>query len=89
MRTSSRARPRALRTGSTTEQIDHQATGVDGNHTARRASAVCPGCAARHRVEDAAAGSELMRRRYPPTGDRELWVRYGEAGRPECEGVDR
>ena len=42
----------------------------------------CPGCAARQRVEAAAAGSELMRLRYPPTGDRELWVRYGPAGPP-------
>lgn len=26
---------------------------------------------------------ELMRRRYPPTGDPELWVRYGPAGPPD------
>jgi hypothetical protein len=27
--------------------------------------------------------AELMRRRYPPTGDVQLWVRYGPAGPPE------
>lgn len=26
--------------------------------------------------------TELRRRRYPPTGDRELWVRHGPAGDP-------
>lgn len=30
--------------------------------------------------------AELMRRRYPPTGDPDLWVRYGPDGPPE--GVD-
>jgi len=58
-----------------------------GQCTARRAFAVCSACAARYRMDDAVVGSELMRRRYPPTGDRELWVRYGEAGPPE--GVAR
>jgi hypothetical protein len=27
--------------------------------------------------------SELARRRYPPTGDRDTWVRYGPAGPPD------
>lgn len=26
--------------------------------------------------------SDLQRRRYPPTGDRDLWIRYGPAGPP-------
>lgn len=30
--------------------------------------------------------SELMKRRYPPTGDPDLWVIYGPAGSPEWEG---
>jgi len=62
------------------------------DHSAAQRSVIaleCPGCAARRRVEAAATGSELMRRRYPPTGDPALWVRYGPAGPPEHEGVDR
>lgn len=31
--------------------------------------------------------SELQRRRYPPHGDRELWVRYGPEGPPVVEVV--
>lgn len=27
--------------------------------------------------------TELMRRRWPPTGDRDLWIRYGPAEPPE------
>ena len=33
-----------------------------------------------HRPGPLLAYGELARRRYPPTGDRDLWVRYGPAG---------
>lgn len=35
-----------------------------------------------HRPHELAEFSELQRRRWPPTGDRALWVRYGPAGPP-------
>lgn len=35
-----------------------------------------------HRPNLLPALTELDRRRYPPTGDRELWVRYGSDGPP-------
>lgn len=40
-----------------------------------------------HRAHELAEYSELQRRRWPPTGDRELWIRYGPAGPPAVEGV--
>jgi hypothetical protein len=36
-----------------------------------------------HRQHALPAVREIDRRRYPPTGDRELWIRYGPAGPPE------
>lgn len=45
-------------------------------------AAPCSSCdAQRHR--EAAPARELARRRFPPTGDRDLWVRYGPDGPPE------
>lgn len=35
-----------------------------------------------HRQHVLAEHTELQIHRYPPTGDRELWVRYGPAGPP-------
>lgn len=41
-----------------------------------------------HRNHDLPELSELDRRRWAPTGDRALWVRYGDAGPPSViEGV--
>jgi hypothetical protein len=36
-----------------------------------------------HRAHEL-ADPELLRRRWPPTGDRDLWVRYGAAGPPRA-----
>lgn len=41
----------------------------------------CARCAARDRMWNTGT-TELNRRRYPPTGDRKLWVKYGPAGPP-------
>ncbi len=49
--------------------------------TSQHTTADCRECAARRRMLDSAT-PELLRRRYPPTGDRDLWVRYGPAGPP-------
>jgi len=45
-------------------------------------AAPCSSCDAQHHLE-AAPARELARRRFPPTGDRDLWVRYGPDGPPE------
>lgn len=36
-----------------------------------------------HRNHPLPEFTELQRRRFPPTGDRDLWVRYGPAGPPQ------
>jgi len=46
----------------------------------------CSECEARHRVEHATATPALLRRRYPPIGDLDLWVRYGPDGPPDGGG---
>lgn len=38
-----------------------------------------------HRPNHLAEYSELQKRRWPPTGDRDLWIRYGPAGPPSDE----
>lgn len=38
-----------------------------------------------HRAPEIAAYSELQKLRWPPTGDRDLWVQYGPAGPPSDE----
>lgn len=40
-----------------------------------------------HRPHLFPAISELQRRRYPPTGDRDLWIKYGPTGPPGYEAV--
>jgi hypothetical protein len=41
-----------------------------------------------HRQNPLPEHSDLQRRRYPPTGNRELWIKYGPAGPPvEIGGV--
>lgn len=35
-----------------------------------------------HRAHELAEHSEIQRRRWPPNGDRDEWVRYGPAGPP-------
>lgn len=34
--------------------------------------------------ESSVPGDEMRRRRYPPTGDRDLWIAYGPAGPPRA-----
>jgi hypothetical protein len=36
-----------------------------------------------HRANALTERNELMFRRWPPTGNRELWIKYGPAGPPE------
>ena len=40
-----------------------------------------------HRPHLFVGATELQRRRYPPTGDRDLWVKYGPAGPPGWEAI--
>lgn len=42
-----------------------------------------------HRPGPLLAYGDLARRRYPPTGDRDLWIRYGPAGPPAPVTVRR
>lgn len=39
-----------------------------------------------HRNHELAEHTEVQIRRWPPTGNRELWVRYGPAGPPRADG---
>lgn len=45
----------------------------------------CSRCAARNRMW-MSGPSDLMKRRYPPNGDVQEWVRHGPAG-PPAEGT--
>lgn len=38
-----------------------------------------------HRIHPLPEYAETLRRRWPPTGDRDLWVRYGPDGPPSNE----
>lgn len=40
-----------------------------------------------HRANTLTEYTKLQRHRWPPSGDRELWIRYGPAGPPAVEGV--
>jgi hypothetical protein len=40
-----------------------------------------------HRNHELAEYGDVQRLRWPPTGDRDLWVRYGPAGPPACASV--
>jgi len=35
-----------------------------------------------HRANEIAEYDSILKRRYPPNGDRDEWVQYGDAGRP-------
>lgn len=41
-----------------------------------------------HRANELAEYTELQRHRWPPTGDRDLWIRYGPDGPPRAAGSE-
>ena len=71
-------RPPVGLTGGAAQQINTQQQPTDAG-----LAPLCPACAARARFEAALSGrSELQRRRFPPNGNREEWIKYGPSGAP-------